>query len=78
MLRKMVEKEHSDGYHVGRFCQEHGHEPRLMSPLYVRAYVKVHKNADRDTEAIAEASTRPSMSFGAIKSEESVRPSVYE
>lgn len=41
-----------------------------MSPLYVRPYVKVHKNDDRDAEAIAEAATRPTMSFFAIVSEE--------
>ena len=41
-----------------------------MSPLYVRPYVKVHKNDDRDAEAIAEAATRPTMYFVAIKSEE--------
>ena len=41
-----------------------------MSPLYVRPYVKVHKNDDRDAETIAEAATRPTMSFVAIKSEE--------
>ena len=57
-------------HHVGRFCLEQGHAPRLMSPLYVRPYVKVHKNDDRDAEAIAEAATRPTMSFVAIKSEE--------
>lgn len=57
-------------HHIGRFCLEKGHEPRLMSPLYVRPYVKVHKNDDRDAEAIAEAATRPTMSFVAIKSEE--------
>ncbi|MEP4990055.1 MAG: IS110 family transposase [Paracoccaceae bacterium] len=57
-------------HHIGRFCLQHGHEPRLMSPLYVRPYVKVHKNDDRDAEAIAEAATRPTMSFVAIKSEE--------
>jgi transposase len=56
--------------HIGRFCVEHGHEPRLMSPLYVRPYVKVHKNDDRDAEAIAEAATHPTMSFVAVKSEE--------
>ena len=56
--------------HIGRFCIQKGHEPRLMSPLYVRPYVKVHKNGDRDAEAIAEAATRPTMSFVAIKSEE--------
>jgi transposase len=41
-----------------------------MSPLYVRPYVKVHKNDDRDAEAIAEAATRPTMAFVAIKTEE--------
>lgn len=41
-----------------------------MSPLYVLPYVKVHKNGDRDAEAIAEAATRPTMSFVPIKSEE--------
>lgn len=57
-------------HHVARFCQDAGHEPRLMSPLYVRPYVKVHKNDDRDAEAIAEASTRPTMSFVTVKSAE--------
>lgn len=57
-------------HHIGRFFLEKGHEPRLMSPLYVRPYVKAHKNDDRDAEAIAEAATRPTMSFVAIKSEE--------
>lgn len=32
--------------------------------------MKVHKNDDRDAEAIAEAATRPTMPFVAIKSEE--------
>lgn len=56
-------------HHIGSFCLENGHEPRL-SPLSVRTYVKVHKNDDRDAEAIAEAAIRPTMSFVAIKSEE--------
>ena len=55
-------------HHVGHFCVEHGHEPRLMSPLYVRPCVKVHKTDDRDAEAIAEAATRPTMSFVTLKS----------
>jgi transposase len=54
-------------HHVASFCQTLGHEPRLMSPLYVRPYVKVHKNDDRDAEAIAEAATRPTMSFVSVK-----------
>jgi transposase len=41
-----------------------------MSPEYVRPYVKSQKNDDRDAEAIAEAATRPTMRFVALKSEE--------
>ena len=40
-----------------------GHTVRLMSPEYVRPYVKAQKNDDRDAEAIAEAATRPTMRF---------------
>jgi transposase len=40
-----------------------------MSPEYVRPYVKANKNDDRDAEAIAEAATRPTMRFVALKSE---------
>ena len=47
-----------------------GHEVRLMSPEYVRPYVKAQKNDDRDAEAIAEAATRPTMRFVELKSEE--------
>ncbi|MEM7730613.1 MAG: IS110 family transposase [Pseudomonadota bacterium] len=57
-------------HHVGRFCLERGHEPRLMSPLYVRPDVKVHKTDDRDAEAIAEAATRPTMCFVTLKTPE--------
>lgn len=51
------------------FCLQFGHEPRLMSPHYVRPYVKVHKNDDQNAEGIAEAATRPTMSFVPIKTE---------
>ena len=47
-----------------------GHEVRLMSPEHVRPYVKAQKNDDQDAEAIAEAATRPTMRFVALKSEE--------
>src|SRR6185436_20461069 len=56
-------------HHLGRILQAQGHTVRLMSPEYVRPYVKAHKNDDRDAEAIAEAATRPTMRFVAIKSE---------
>jgi transposase len=45
-----------------------GHEVKLMSPRYVRAYVKSNKNDARDAEAICEAVSRPSMRFVEVKS----------
>jgi transposase len=40
----------------------------LMSPEYVRPYVKAQKNDDRDAKGIAEAATRPIMRFVELKS----------
>jgi transposase len=57
-------------HHLGRVFLEEGHEVRLMSPEYVRPYVKAQKNDDRDAEAIAEAATRPTMGFVPVKSQE--------
>jgi transposase len=56
-------------HHLGRLLRDHGHQVRLMSPEYVRPYVKAQKNDDRDAEAIAEAATRPTMRFVELKSE---------
>ena len=56
-------------HHLGRLLVAQGHEVRLMSPEYVRPYVKAQKNDDRYAEAIAEAATRPTMRFVALKSE---------
>ncbi len=56
-------------HHLGRVFEAQGHEVRLMSPEYVQPYVKAQKNDDRDAEAIAEAATRPTMRFVALKSE---------
>ena len=57
-------------HHLGRILAAQEHTVRLMSPEYVRPYVKAQKNDDRDAEAIAEAATRPTMRFVALKSEE--------
>jgi transposase len=57
-------------HHLGRQLAAQGHTVRLMSPEYVRPYVKAQKNDDRDAEAIAEAATRPTMRFVGLKSEE--------
>ena len=57
-------------HHLGRIVRDQGHQVRLMSPEYVRPYVKAQKNDDRDAEAIAEAATRPTMRFVELKSAE--------
>src|SRR6201993_5602521 len=56
-------------HHLGRVFAARGHDVRLMSPEYVRPYVKAQKNDDRDAEGIAEAATRPTMRFVPLKSE---------
>src|SRR5579863_9694854 len=57
-------------HHLGRVFAEYGHDVRLMSPEYVRPYVKAQKNDDRDAEGIAEATTRPTMRFVELKSQD--------
>lgn len=47
-----------------------GHEVRLISPQFVKPYVKTNKSDLNDAEAICEAASRPSMRFVAIKSGE--------
>jgi len=48
-----------------------GHEVRLMSPQFVKPYVKGNKNDANDAEAICEAVGRPNMRFVPVKSVES-------
>jgi transposase len=57
-------------HHLGRVFAAHGHTVRLMSPEYVRPYVKAQKNDDRDAEGIAEAATRPTMRFVELKGQD--------
>ena len=59
-------------HHLGGSLAKLGHDVRLMSPEYMRAYVKAQKNDDRDAEAIAEAPTRPTMRFVELKTEEQI------
>ena len=40
-----------------------GHDVRLMSPHFVKPYVKSQKNDSNDAEAICEAVSRPTMRF---------------
>ena len=45
-----------------------GHDARLISPQFVKPYVKTNKNDFNDAEAICEAATRPEMRFVPVKS----------
>ena len=47
-----------------------GHRVRLISPAYVKPFVKRQKNDAADAEAICEAAQRPTMRFVAPKSEQ--------
>jgi transposase len=55
-------------HHWARQLMGLGHEVKLMSPHYVKPYVKRGKNDAADAAAICEAVTRPSMRFVAVKS----------
>ena len=57
-------------HHLGRVFAAHGHVVRMMSPEYVRPYIKAQKNDDRDAEGIAEAATRPTMRFVELKGQD--------
>ena len=57
-------------HHLGGVLRAQGHDVRLMSPEYVRPYVKAQKSDARDAEAIAEAAASPTMRFVELKSEE--------
>ena len=54
----------------GRVIGQLGHTVRLVPPVYVKPYVKRQKNDAADAEAIAEAASRPTMRFVAVKTEE--------
>src|SRR3954454_3267434 len=57
-------------HHWGRAIRDLGHEVRLIPPVYVKPFVKRQKNDATDAEAIAEAASRPTMRFVAVKTEE--------
>ena len=54
----------------GRAIGGLGHEVRLVPPIYVKPFVRRQKNDVADAEAIAEAASRPTMRFVALKTEE--------
>jgi len=54
---------------VARQLMAMGHEAKLISPQFVRPFVKGNKNDFVDAEAICEAASRPSMRFVPAKTE---------
>ena len=54
---------------VARQLRAFGHEAKLISPQFVRPFVKGNKNDFVDAEAICEAASRPSMRFVTPKTE---------
>jgi transposase len=58
----------ASAHYWGRELIKLGHTVKLMPPAYVKPYVKRGKTDAADAEAIAEAVTRPTMRFVAVKS----------
>ena len=57
-------------HHWARRAESHGHRARLVSPQFVKPYVKSNKNDARDAEAICEAAGRTTMRFAPLKTVE--------
>lgn len=60
----------SSSHYWAREITKLGHTVRLISPAYVKPFVKRQKNDAADAEAICEAAQRPTMRFVAPKSEQ--------
>jgi transposase len=54
-------------HHWARKLAKFGHTVKLMSPQFVKPYVKTNKHDMTDAEAICEAVSRPNMRFVSIK-----------
>lgn len=64
----LVEIEACGGAHYwARLFTSLGHTVKIMSPQFVKPYVKANKNDTKDAGAITEAVTRPTMRFVSIK-----------
>ncbi|MFN3235373.1 MAG: IS110 family transposase, partial [Gammaproteobacteria bacterium] len=57
-------------HHWARTFQAMGHTVKLISPQFVKPYVKSNKTDRNDAQAIAEAITRPGMRFVSVKTTE--------
>ena len=61
----------ASAHYWAREFQQLGHTVKLISPQFVKPYVKGNKNDSRDAEAICEAVSRPHMRFVPLKTVES-------
>jgi transposase len=66
---KVVMEACAGAHHMARQLTSFGHEVKLISPQFVRPFVKSNKNDFVDAEAICEAASRPSMRFVTPKTE---------
>jgi len=57
-------------HHMARHLASFGHDVKLISPQFVRPFVKGNKNDSMDAEAICEAASRPNMRLVTPKTEE--------
>ena len=60
----------SGAHYWGRSIKALGHKVRVIHPTYVKPFVQLHKNDQRDAQAIAEAAVRPNIPDVALKSQE--------
>jgi len=60
----------ASSHYWGRELRNMGHDVKLIPPQHVKPYLRGNKNDYNDARAIAEASTRPRMTFVAIKTTE--------
>ena len=64
----LIGMEACGGSHYWSRCfRDFGHDVKMMSPQFVKPYVKGNKNDANDAQACCEAVTRPSMRFVPIK-----------
>jgi len=59
----------ASAHYWGREITALGHEVKLVPPIYVKPFVKRHKNDAADAEAITEAAQRPTMHLVEVKTE---------
>src|SRR5262245_63558916 len=60
----------SGAHHFGRRMQAMGYRVRLISPQFVKPFVKGNKTDRNDAEGICEAAQRPGMRFVPLKNVE--------